>query len=422
VSLAMFSCKKIFLLFLVVLLSVPGYARQAHVTSVNYEAGSNKSTIVFDVTDSPAHRVFVLDHPSRLVIDVKNAQVKNTLKQPSPSHPLFANIRAAAKNASDLRIVLDLKKPVTAKSHKLATNNSDSQHLIVNLLSKQTSSSSEKGSRLAEKPTGYQERDQKVDTKPIETVDKITNSNIKQAANKKQKFVIAIDAGHGGDDPGATGPNGTLEKQVTLAIAKKLQALINGQDGLKAKLVRKGDYYVGLRERMKIARQSGADLFISIHADAVNNPEVRGASVYTLSRNGASSEAARWLANSENAKERVGGVNLDDKDEILASVLLDLSQTATQQASVNIANKVLKNFQNIGDLHYHAVQNAGFAVLKSPDIPSILVETAYISNPSDELNLLSSRYQNKMAHAIFKGIVNYVEQMEPSEIDRMATL
>ena len=191
---------------------------------------------------------------------------------------------------------------------------------------------------------------------------------------------------------------------------------------MKGKLVRKGDYYVGLRERMKIARKAGADMFISIHADAVNNPDVRGASVYTLSRNGASNEAARWLANSENAKERVGGVNLDDKDEMLASVLLDLSQTATQQASVSIADKVLKNFQHIGDLHYNAVQKAGFVVLKSPDIPSILVETAYISNPSDELNLMSNRYQSKIAHAIFKGIVNYVEQMQPSEINRMARL
>ena len=209
---------------------------------------------------------------------------------------------------------------------------------------------------------------------------------------------------------------------MTLAIAKKLQALINGQAGMKAKLVRKGDYYVGLRERMKIARQAGADLFISIHADAVVNPDVRGASVYTLSRTGASNEAARWLANSENAKEKMGGVYLEDKDEMVATVLLDLSQTAAQQASENLANRVLKNFHNIGDLHYSHVQQAGFAVLKSPDIPSILVETAYISNPSDELNLKSDRYQNKMARAIFKGVFNYYEQMQPSEINRIAKL
>ena len=175
-------------------------------------------------------------------------------------------------------------------------------------------------------------------------------------------------------------------------------------------------------ERMKIARKSKADLFISIHADAVDNPEVRGASVYTLSRNGASSEAARWLANSENAKEKVGGVNLDDKEDVLASVLLDLSQTATQQASATLAEQVLKNFRTVGDLHYHEVQNAGFVVLKSPDIPSILVETAYISNPSDELNLLSPRYQNKMAAAIYKGVVNYFMQLNPAGSNKMAKI
>ncbi len=406
--------RKFFFLFVVLLVSAPvSHAQQIQVKSASYTSEASLSKIILSVTDSPKHRVFVIDNPSRLVIDVKNAQVRRTLGQPSASHPLFAQVRAAAKNGSDLRIVVDLKQTVTAKSHKLITDNADSRRLVIDLQNKNPAPNANKAKRPEEKKldSGVNER----------RVQKASNSTAKQNS-PKHYFTVAIDAGHGGDDPGARGPNGTLEKQVTLAIAKKLQALIIGQQGMKAKLVRKGDYYVGLRERMKIARQAGADLFVSIHADAVNNPDVRGASVYTLSRNGASSEAARWLANSENAKERVGGVNLDDKDEVLASVLLDLSQTATQQASVTLANKVLKYFQNIGDLHYHAVQKAGFAVLKSPDIPSILVETAYISNPADELNLMSNRYQTKMAHAIFKGILNYVEQMEPSEINRVAKL
>jgi N-acetylmuramoyl-L-alanine amidase len=419
----MWGYKKFFFLFVVLFLPAPpSYAQQILVNSVRYVAEASQSKIILDVTESPKHRVFVLDNPSRLVIDIKNAQAaRRTFGQPSTSHPLFTHVRTATKNESDFRIVIDLKQPVTANSHKLVTNNSDNRHLIVNLFSKHTSAVIDRGKKVPEKRTYTQARSQTiVADEPTRTT---SNPKSKKGTSKKQRlFTIALDAGHGGDDPGAKGPNGTHEKQVTLAIAKKLQALINGQVGMKAKLVRKGDYYVGLRERMKIARQAGADLFISIHADAYQNPNVKGASVYTLSRNGASNEAARWLANSENAKEKVGGVDLEDKDEILASVLLDLSQTATQQASVTLASNVLKNFKNIGDLHYNTVQKAGFAVLKSPDIPSILVETAYISNPSDELNLMSTRYQTKMANAIFKGILNYFELLEPAETDRLAKL
>jgi N-acetylmuramoyl-L-alanine amidase len=411
-------CKKFFFLYVVLLLSAPtSYAQQIYVNSVSYQSEENQHNIFLAVTGISKHHVFVLDNPARLVIDVKNAQVERKLGQPSPSHPLFSHIRAGAKNGEDLRIVVDLKQTAISKSHKLAISYSDNRHLVIGILNKNPTTTIVKGNKKAEEKLAQAS----FSREDGEKATKVSHSTSTQKTNKK-RFIVAIDAGHGGDDPGARGPNGVLEKQVTLAIATKLQALINGQPGMKAKLVRKGDYYVGLRERMKIARQANADLFISIHADAVNNPEVRGASVYTLSRNGASNEAARWLANSENAKERVGGVNLDDKDEVLASVLLDLSQTATQQASVTIANKVLKNFQHIGDLHYDAVQKAGFVVLKSPDIPSILVETAYISNPTDELNLISNRYQTKMAHAIFKGVVNYFEQMEPSEINKMAKL
>jgi N-acetylmuramoyl-L-alanine amidase len=205
-----------------------------------------------------------------------------------------------------------------------------------------------------------------------------------------------------------------------LQLLKKLGALINEQPGMKAVMVRKGDYYVGLRDRMKIARAAKADLFVSIHADAFQDADVKGASVYTLSTSGASSEAARWLADSENASDLVG-VSLNDKEDVLASVLLDLSQTATQEASVNVANHVLKSFDSIAELHKDSVQKAGFIVLKSPDIPSILVETAFISNPSEEQNLLSARYQMKMANAIFKGVLSYFRQSAPVD-NRIAAL
>jgi N-acetylmuramoyl-L-alanine amidase len=190
---------------------------------------------------------------------------------------------------------------------------------------------------------------------------------------------------------------------------------------MKAVMVRKGDYFVDLRKRMQIARAAKADLFISIHADAFQDSTVKGASVFTLSNKGATSEAARWLANSENSADLVGGVSLSDKEDMLASVLLDLSQTATQDASVNVAGKVLKNFEHIGELHYGSVQKAGFLVLKSPDVPSILVETAFISNPSEELKLVNTDHQLKIAGAIFNGVRSYFSKAMPEE-SRMAAL
>lgn len=402
--------KSFFLLLMGMLLAASvGQAQQIRVSSVNYESSVKNNKLTLLVTDSPKHRVFVMNSPSRLVVDVKNSIAARKLAQPASGHPLFGQMRTAVNNTNDLRIVIDLKENITGKTHQLSSNQIDPQHLVINLASK-------KNKPVTPKVNKIDEKSDEIETGVIKT----SGGKIKNVP--KKRFIVAIDAGHGGDDPGAHGPQGTHEKKITLAIAKKLEEFIDAEPGMRAKLVRKGDYYVGLRERMKIARKFNADLFVSIHADAVADSSVRGASVYTLSRNGASNEAARWLANSENAKERVGGVNLDDKEEMLATVLLDLSQTATQQASVNLAEKVLKNFRNVGDLHYNDVQKAGFVVLKSPDIPSILVETAYISNPADELNLLSPRYQNKMANAIFKGILNYYRQMQPASPNRMAKL
>ncbi len=403
-------CKNQFLVavMLFLLTAEISFAQQILVKSVDYETAANQSRLLFKVTDAAKHRVFVMDNPSRLVIDVTEAKAKSKFAQPSSEHPLFGHLRTALKNDADLRIVVDLKQAISGKTHKL-TSSYDNNSLIVKLMDKKSSASNASEKKKSEK------------TEDQETVTiKTAGGKIKNVP--KKRFIVAVDAGHGGDDPGAQGPHGTHEKHVTLAIAKKLAELINAQSGMSAKLVRKGDVYIGLRERMNIARKLKADLFVSIHADAVDNPEVRGASVYTLSRNGASSEAARWLANTENAKEKVGGVNLDDKEEMLATVLMDLSQTATQQASVSLADKVLKNFRNIGGLHCPTVQKAGFVVLKSPDIPSILVETAYISNPFDEQNLISKRYQSKMAEAIFKGVLNYYEQTPGSETNRMAKL
>jgi len=404
---------KVLFFFGLQLLSVSIFAQQINVNSLRYTTTSKQNRMMFDVTASPQHRVFVMNNPSRLVIDIKNAQLERSLNQPSSAHPLFARVRAGTKNDTDLRVVVDLKTPISSKRFSLSSNNSDEHRLIIDLFNKDP---------IVSTITDTKDVANSVAIKAFEPKTVATKTIYNKPAKpiRANSIVIAIDPGHGGNDPGAHGPHGTEEKKVTFAIAKKLEALINEQPGMKAVMVRKGDYYVGLRNRMQIARAAKADLFVSIHADAFQDASIRGASVYTLSTSGASSEAARWLADSENASDLVG-VSLNDKEDVLASVLLDLSQTATQEASVNVANHVLKSFDNIAELHKESVQKAGFIVLKSPDIPSILVETAFISNPSEEQNLLSARYQKKMAKAIFKGIRSYFRQSAPVD-NRIAAL
>ncbi len=321
------------------LVSLPILAQQNQVDSMRFWTAPDYTRLVFDVSTSPAHEVFLLKNPTRLVIDIQNARLKHKLPQPAASHPLFSRIRSAARNGKDLRVVIDLKAPVNPKSFALKPNRTYGNRLVVDL--------------FTHKKHSVQARKKTV-----------------RSAGKPRDIVIAIDAGHGGEDPGARGPHGTQEKRVVYAIAKKLEVLIRNYPGMRPIMIRKGDYYIGLRKRMQIARQAKADLFVSIHADAFKNSRVKGASVFTLSRRGASSEAARWLARNENAADLVGGVSLDDKDDVLASVLLDLSQTATQEASQNVAKQVLKNFRGIGRLHARNVQKAGFMVLKSPDTPS----------------------------------------------------
>jgi len=399
------------------LLAVPGYAEQINISALRYWNTPDQTQMLFDVTSSPQHRVFLMNNPSRLVIDMRNTNVKLALSQPAPSHPLFSQVRVATKNKTDIRIVVDLKRDISSKNMSLRTNSMNGHRLVIELLDKAPDTSAkvaEKSEIKASAGAVKMADSQSIEEKPVKESQKAVTRKTAtspveptKVAKRDKDIVVAVDAGHGGDDPGAHGQNGTEEKKITLAIARKLADLINQQPGMKAVLVRKGDYYVDLRKRMQIARAAKADLFISIHADAFQNSTVKGASVFTLSNKGATSEAARWLANSENASDLVGGVSLNDKEDVLASVLLDLSQTATQDASVNVARKVLKNFEHIGELHYASVQKAGFLVLKSPDVPSILVETAFISNPSEELKLVNTAHQSKIAGAIFNGVRSY---------------
>ncbi len=386
-------------------LSVLSYAKQIDITGLHYVDNVQKSRLVFDLTAPTQYRVFAMKSPSRLIIDIKNAQLKQGLTQPVATQSLFERVRAGLKNDTDLRIVVDLKLATDAENLVFSANLKESRHLVIDLFNQDANVASK---NQTPNPSQADDRKKSIDKSSLSTA---TNQAIIPKSNSH--IIIAIDAGHGGEDPGARGPSGTEEKRITFAIAKKLEALINGQPGMKAIMVRKDDYYVGLKDRVRIARAAKANLLVSIHADAVLNADIKGASVYTLSTSGASSEAARWLADSENASDLVD-VSLNDKEEVLASVLLDLTQTATQEASVNIANQVLKNFVNIAELHKDSVQKAGFMVLKSPDIPSILVETAFISNASEEVNLLSVQYQTKMANAIFNGIRSYFKQAMPN--------
>ena len=357
------------------------------VQNIRIWSAPDSTRVVLDVSSPVSHEIIQLSNPDRTVIDIKNTLPIQRISQPKAEDKIIKQIRSGSRNNDDQRIVLDLKREASVNSFLLEPNKQYGHRLVIDL-------------------TGVED---------IESAsEKIVKANIKtekQAVNRD--VVVAIDAGHGGDDPGARGPSGTFEKDVVLSVSKRLANLINQEQGMSAVLIREGDYFIRLRDRIKKARKHKADLFISIHADAFKDPRVKGSSVYILSKRGASSEAARWLAEQENRSDLIGGVKLDDKDNVLASVLLDLSQTASLEASIDVAERVLGGLKGLGKVHKKRVQSAGFAVLKSPDIPSILIETAYISNPAEEKRLKSSKYQNQLAKSILKGLKNYFYDYPP---------
>lgn len=342
--------------------------------------------LVFDTSAPVQHSLFTLKGPDRLVIDIKNARLKADLKKLDFSKSHLSGIRSAQRNGGkDLRVVLDLKAAVNPKSFVLRPSSEYGHRLVIDL--------EDRGKKAG--PTR-------------------TTFNSISSRQKARDVVVAIDAGHGGDDPGAIGPSGVREKDVVLAIARKLKALVDKEPGMRGVLIRDGDYFIRLKKRVKLARETHkADFFVSIHADSFKDHRARGSSVYTLSSGGATSEMARQLAEKENASDLVGGVSLDDKDDLLRSVLLDLAQTATIEASTDVAARVLKGLKGVNRLHKRKVEQAGFRVLKAPDVPSILVETAFISNPSEERNLKSSAHQQRLAQAIMGGVRSYFKSNPP---------
>ncbi len=364
--------------FLLIFCATASVAEAVQLKNVRIWAAPDSTRVVFDVTAPVQHSLKLLNDPFRVAIDMKNTRLIDKLAEPASQDKFLRRIRSGEYD-NFLRIVLDLKKHSRVKSFQLTPNERYGHRLVVDI---------------------FNEREERSLPAQPEIKDEALSLSFRDV-------VVAIDAGHGGEDPGARGPRGTYEKIVVLQIAKKLAALINRERGMRAVLTRQGDYYLSLRKRIALARKHKADLFISVHADAFRDSRVRGSSVYVLSGRGASSEHARWLAEQENASDLIGGVSLDDRDDLLMSVLLDLSQAASLEASIDAAERVLGGLRKIGKLHKPRVESAAFAVLKSPDIPSILIETAFISNPHEEKKLLNSAHQRRIAQAIVAGLKGY---------------
>ncbi len=357
----------------------------SRINSLRIWPAPDHTRLVFDLSGPVEHRVFSLENPNRLVIDISDVRLNTQLDSSDLTNTPISRVRSAVRNKTDLRVVLDLSQDVQPRSFLLRPNEQYGHRLVVDLV-------------LPEKQ-------------------KTPKQQAPKTIKQQRQIVIAIDPGHGGEDPGAIGPSGTREKHVVWGISKELASIIEKDPAFKPVMTRTGDYYIGLRKRVEVARNARADLFVSVHADAYRLPQPQGSSVYVLSQRGASSESARWLADSENRADLIGGVEgvltLGDKDETLAGVLVDLSMTATLSESLKVGSRVLKNLGRVNHLHKRDVEQAGFLVLKSPDMPSMLIEAGFISNPQEEKRLKDLAYQRKLAQQIANAIKDYFIENPP---------
>ena len=388
--------------------------------------------ITFEANTPIQHSMLMLDNPKRLVVDLENVELTDAVKTLSqkiqPNDPYIQQVRSAYFKPGVVRVVIDLRTDIKPEIFVLPPAGEYKNRLVIDVyptvdplvaLLNQLNSPTDKPltvpgdvpadtAVLADNIPGVPGADTAIQDKDPMAVPmpqpQIPDQPVFQI---DRRFIVVIDAGHGGEDPGARGAKGSYEKHVTLAIAKRLKQLVDAEPHMRAVLTRDGDYFIPLQGRVMKARKLKADLFVSIHADAFIKPQARGSSVFALSERGATSASARYLASKENESDLIGGVSLGGKDPYLARTLLDLSQTATINDSLKLGKAVLKQLGGINTLHKHDVEQAGFAVLKSPDIPSILVETAFISNPEEERKLNDDKYQDKMAKAILTGIKNY---------------
>ena len=379
---------------LLMLMLMTQMAEAARLNNIRVWHAPDKTRIVMDLDQAPKFKHFYLANPARFVLDIPGFGLSTRAPDKAKSGPYLKGIRIGQPDANTARIVLDLKEDVKINTLLLAPVPGFGHRLVLDVYPKTPAKRAVSGQATVQVPTG--------------SAPKQTSKIPKPTKKSDSTFIIAIDAGHGGEDSGARGRR-TREKTIVLQIAKRLQKKINAQKGMKAILTRKGDYFVSLRDRTRIAREAGADLFVSVHADAFKNSEARGSSVYALSLRGASSETARWLADKENSADLAGGVNISERDDSVAKVLLSLSMGSTQHESILFASSVLNELKKIGKVHKPTVEKAGFVVLKSPDIPSILVETAYITNRTEEKLLQSASHQEKLANAILIGAKKYLK-------------
>jgi N-acetylmuramoyl-L-alanine amidase len=379
-------------------------AAPVKLTDVRLWSGPEGTRLVLDLSALPRHEVFTIENPDRVVVDLVNTQLAMRKDLPA-GQGTVKSVRSGPQAGGGLRIVLDLSVQQVVKTFAVGPDGSAGHRLVVELPSVAPAGTAPTAKEVLAASSAAIAREAAPIDNPVKT--------LSVAAGKQRDLVIAIDAGHGGQDPGAIGRGGTREKDVTLAIARKLAAAIDAEDGMRAVLIRDGDYFITLRGRVRKARELGADMFVSVHADSVPNRSVSGSSVYVLSLRGASDEASRWLAERENAADLMGGVSLDDKNDVLASVLLDVTQKEAVSNSVEAADSVLASLRRVGSVHGPRVKHAGFMVLKSPDIPSMLVETAFISNVTDERRLRDSAHQQRIARAIHAGVRDYFYEKPP---------
>ncbi len=387
--------------FLLCSLLVSGWAQALQLSATRLWPSPDYTRVTLESTKPVTHKFFMLSNPERLVVDLEGVEPGPALDalagQLSAADPYISAIRVGVNRPGVMRVVLDLKTTIKPSVFQLQPLEPYGHRLVVDIYPAQAASMPP--GQLAGQPANTPDVAAAEPARPKPAVPQYV-----------RLITVAIDAGHGGEDPGALGANGSREKDITLALAKKLKQKIDAQENMRAVLVRDGDYFVPLGQRVVKARGAKADLFLSIHADAFIKPEARGSWVFALSENGATSVAARWLAKKENDADLVGGINVDVKDPFLKRTLIDLSQTATINDSLKLGHAVLKEIGGINTLHKAHVEQAGFAVLKAPDIPSILIETAFISNPEEEKRLNDPDYQDKLVDAIIGGVKTYFDK------------